>query len=303
MRNEHGESKTRWESVRERSTPFMLRLLFACALKLGRAGLRPLVYVIAAYFVVTSRAARRASREFLRRALGREPALADIWRQFLAFTTCSTDRIFFLAGRRASFDMRAYRQPEVFDMTNRRQPCIFVLAHFGSFEAARLIGDRGPLPISILLDREIGRMLIALFERLNPDFADSIIDAAKRGPELVLALKEAIDRGRMIGMMGDRTREGDRSVAVEFLGAHAQLPIGPWILAGALGVPVILCFGLYRGGRRYDVHYELFADRVVLPRGARDEALRHYAQRYAQRLEHYARQAPYNWFNFYDFWQ
>jgi predicted LPLAT superfamily acyltransferase len=26
-------------------------------------------------------------------------------------------------------------------------------------------------------------------------------------------------------------------------------------------------------------------------------------KRYAQRLEHYCRMAPYNWFNFYDFWK
>jgi hypothetical protein len=26
-------------------------------------------------------------------------------------------------------------------------------------------------------------------------------------------------------------------------------------------------------------------------------------RRYAARLEHHARQAPYNWFNFYDFWE
>jgi predicted LPLAT superfamily acyltransferase len=26
-------------------------------------------------------------------------------------------------------------------------------------------------------------------------------------------------------------------------------------------------------------------------------------QRYADRLEHYCRLAPYNWFNFHDFWQ
>jgi predicted LPLAT superfamily acyltransferase len=295
--------KTRWESMRERGAPFMLRLLFRCALALGRTGVRPIVYVTAAYFLVTSGAARRASRDFLRRALGREPALVDLWRQFLAFATCSTDRIFLLAGRRRGIEIHANRQAEVFELTNRGRPCIFVLAHFGNFEAARLIGDRGPLPISILLDREIGRMLTTLFEQLNPDFGDRIIDAANRGPELVLALKEAVDSGRMIGMMGDRTRAGDRSVAVEFFGSTAQLPIGPWMLAGALGVPVVLCFALYRGGRHYDVHYELFADRIVLPRGSREMALRTYAQQYARRLEHYARLAPYNWFNFYDFWQ
>jgi len=29
----------------------------------------------------------------------------------------------------------------------------------------------------------------------------------------------------------------------------------------------------------------------------------HVLRRYAERLEHYCRIAPYNWFNFYDFWR
>jgi predicted LPLAT superfamily acyltransferase len=49
-------------------------------------------------------------------------------------------------------------------------------------------------------------------------------------------------------------------------------------------------------------HCEPLAEQIELPRGQRDEALRGYVALYARRLEHYARQAPDNWFNFHDFW-
>jgi predicted LPLAT superfamily acyltransferase len=68
-------------------------------------------------------------------------------------------------------------------------------------------------------------------------------------------------------------------------------------------VPVVLCFGLYRGGNRYDLHFELFAHSLEIERRQREASLRDVIQRYADRLAHYARTAPYNWFNFYDFWQ
>jgi predicted LPLAT superfamily acyltransferase len=295
--------KLHWENARERSTPFMLKLLIRCALTLGRTGVRPIVYATVAYFVITGGKAKRASRDFLRRALGREPSLIDVWRHFFAFASCSVDRIFFLSGRNTNLQINIHRPDEVLHISNRGQGCLLVLAHFGSFEVMRLAGDKRSLPITILLDRQIGQMLTGLFENLNPEFARNVIDAAQRGPELVLAIKEAIERNRMIGIMGDRTRLGDRSVSVQFFGATAQMPVGPWILAGALGVPIILGFGIYRGGRKYDVHFELLAERIKLPRATRDEALAKCAQTYAQRLEHYARVAPYNWFNFYDFWQ
>jgi len=74
-------------------------------------------------------------------------------------------------------------------------------------------------------------------------------------------------------------------------------------MAHALGVPVILGFGIYRGGNRYAVHFELFAEHLRLPRERREAAVTDFAQQYARRLEHHVRSAPYNWFNFYDYWQ
>jgi len=59
---------------------------------------------------------------------------------------------------------------------------------------------------------------------------------------------------------------------------------------------------MYRGGNRYDLYFEAFADELVLPRRGRKAELRAVAQRYAARLEHYVRQDPYNWFNWHDFW-
>ena len=75
-------------------------------------------------------------------------------------------------------------------------------------------------------------------------------------------------------------------------------------LAAALHAPVLLCFGLYRGGNRYDLHFEPFADLATAPppRAARAQWLQQQVHAYAARLEHHARRMPFNWFNFYDFW-
>ncbi|HEY8540409.1 MAG TPA: hypothetical protein VIL28_16215, partial [Steroidobacteraceae bacterium] len=188
--------------------------------------------------------------------------------------------------------------------TVARQPgCLLFVAHFGSAEALRVtaIKKRG-LPLSILLDRNHGRMLTQLLEQVNPGLARSVIDASERGPNLVLKLKEALEEGRMVGIMADRALPTERSVEVEFLGGKARLPVGPWQLAHALQVPVILGFGCYLGDNRYAAHFELFAESIQLPRENREAAIQQFAQRYAQRLEYYAHLAPYNWFNFYDYW-
>jgi predicted LPLAT superfamily acyltransferase len=61
---------------------------------------------------------------------------------------------------------------------------------------------------------------------------------------------------------------------------------------------------LYLGGNRYEVRIEPLADFTQPPASPQDrEALMHEALRaYVAKLEALVREAPYNWFNFYDFW-
>jgi predicted LPLAT superfamily acyltransferase len=89
---------------------------------------------------------------------------------------------------------------------------------------------------------------------------------------------------------------------VEFFGDVAQFPLGPWQLAWVMRVPVVLCFGLYRGGKDYQVSFELLTQGLEGGRRERGALLLQSMQHYARRLEHHAALAPYNWFNFYDFW-
>jgi predicted LPLAT superfamily acyltransferase len=79
---------------------------------------------------------------------------------------------------------------------------------------------------------------------------------------------------------------------------------GPLRLAMLLKRRVIFMVGLYRGGHSYDVRFDVLADFSKPPRApAEREALVHAALAdYVRRLEALCREAPYNWFNFYDYW-
>jgi predicted LPLAT superfamily acyltransferase len=122
-------------------------------------------------------------------------------------------------------------------------------------------------------------------------------------PDTQLRVRECIERGEIVGMLGDRTLKSDKTVRCDFLGAPASFPQGPLLLAAILNAPVVLFFGLYLGGRRYAIHFEPFAEELHIGRQDRGAQLRPWIGRYAARLEHYCRLAPYNWFNFYDFWR
>ena len=177
-------------------------------------------------------------------------------------------------------------------------------AHVGSFEVLRVLAAGRPdCKLKLVMDKSKTPALTKLLEALAPELSDSIIDTARGGMDIVLALSEAAHEGAMITLLGDRGRPHELMREVPFLGADAAFPAAPWQIASLLKVPVVLCLGMYRGGNRYDLVFETLAEQVELPRTDRNAALDAYIRRYAERLEHHLREAPCNWFNFYDFWQ
>ena len=290
-----------WQEHQERGNTFALRALRFAALRLGRRVIRPVLYPVALYFTLTSAATRRVSREFLARVLPHPPRFRDVLRHVFSFASISLDRVFLLTNA-YPFKVTDHYGPGCLDMARQRGALLF-LSHFGSFEVMRVGAvRRHELPLRIVLDVNIGRRFMAALAELNPEVAAGIIDSSNRGVDLVLKVREALDARSIVGLMVDRTRPGDRTVTVNFLGGTAEFPTGPWLLAAALKVPVMLVFGIWRGGDRYEAHVQLLSEKVELPRANRDAAVTRLVQEYADRLATQVRGAPYNWLNFFDFW-
>lgn len=301
MSKEPRPASRNWARLPERGSPLALWLIRSIALHVGRPAGRALLYPITFYFLVTAAAARRGSQRFLRRALGREPGWREVFRHIHCFAATILDRVYFLTGRLERFAIEIHGGQLILDQVASGRGCILLGSHLGSFEALRAIGSNWRhLPIKILMNVEHNRAMAQLFAALNPALARAIIAIGR--PETLLEVQDSVAQGFLVGALGDRVAQDEKTVRCQFFGQDTAFPIGPILLAGLMGCPVILFFGLYRGGNRYDVHFELLAEHIVLGSRRRQEQIGIWAQRYADRLEHYARLAPYNWFNFYDYW-
>ncbi|WP_028007454.1 LpxL/LpxP family acyltransferase [Solimonas flava] len=292
-----------WQQQRERSTVFMLRLIVAIARVFGRRVARVFLYPTVLYFVLAGGAQGRASRAYLRRVLGRAPTPADRWRHFFCFASCMLDRLFLVGGYTRGLDVRVTRDAGVQRLLDEGRGALLLLAHVGSFETIRVTGSvERRMPLRVVMDRAHGGVYTAILERLNPQLAAHILDAGERGPDFLLRLKAAIERGEIVCLMADRARDGEATLRVPLLGGAVALPMAPWIVASLLQVPVLTGFAVHRGGGRYDACIECFAERVQVERRTRAADAQRYAEAYARRLEAVLRDAPYNWFNFYDYW-
>ncbi len=290
-----------WLRQRERGSWVAIQFMVWVALRVGRPAARTLLYPICVYYVVFSGRARRAIRQFLHRVLGRRISWRDLFHHYHCFASTILDRFYLLAGQHHRFQVDVQGAELLTNYLNRGQGCILLGSHLGSFEIVRAIGmSRRDLEIKVLLYEENAPMIREVVRSLNPQVADTVLSVG--APDTMLQVKDCLDRGGQVGIMGDRLVQHHQTTLCKFFGTLARFPTGTMRLTSVLKAPVILFFGLYRGGNRYEVHFELFAEQVILDREHRDQQIQQWTQRYADRLEYYCRLAPDNWFNFYDFW-
>jgi predicted LPLAT superfamily acyltransferase len=291
----------RWATLPERGTPTSLRVIAWIAAHIGRWGARLLLYPITFYFVITARSARRTSYEYLKRLRGESARWWHVFRHFHCFAATILDRVYLLRGDFERFGITVHGKEIVHCQIESRKGSILLGSHLGSFELLRALGVmQRSFSLKVLMDPLHNQNITRFFDALNREIAATVI--APDRPDTLLRVKESLDAGCFVGMLGDRVSGGDKTTRCQFLNAPATFPAGPVLLAAMMRCPVILFFGLYRGGNRYEIYFEHFADEIDLDRVRRTENIQLWMQRYAERLEHYSRLAPYNWFNFYPFW-
>lgn len=295
-----------WKSQKERSNTFWIQLLLTIGLRFGRPLARLILLPTVAYFMLTSGQARRHSRLYLERVFERPVTWRQIARHFYWFASTVLDRFFLHAGHTSPFSLDIHGA-EIFDhLIAEKRGALLMTSHFGSFDCLRVAADQrtDPMALKMVMDVAHGGTLIKVLEKHQPQWMDAVIDSGGAPTDLVLRVREALDDACMVGMMVDRIHDPrERSVTCEFLGHQTQVPATPWLLALVLRVPVILCVGIYHGKGHYSVHLETLLDgSQKVHRRDRNTFAEKQAQRYMNRLEEFACEHPYNWFNFYDYW-
>ena len=296
------DTRADWLRRPERGNMFWLRVMTWISLRLGRAIGRGVLRLIAVYFLLFAPAARKASKDYLRRALPHPPTWLDCYRHFLSFASTIHDRVYLVNDRHDLFDVSLIGEDVIREAIADGQGVLLLGAHLGSFEVLRAIGRRqGGLRVAMVMYAENARKINRALAAINPKAQADIIPLGRVNS--MLAVRDRLADGAMVGMLGDRTLGDEPLQTVSFFGEPASLPTGPLRMAAMLRRPVVFMAGLYLGGNRYEIHFERLADFSTVAPNERDNRIIEAIDRYAARLEHHCRRAPYNWFNFHDFWR
>ena len=299
-----------WSRLAERGSPWGLRFVAGTARLLGREAARLAMLPAVAWFFLTGGEARRASRTYLARlgAQSTPPTTWNVWRHMLAFADASLDKLAAWRGEVSESAVEFHGAEHFERLAREKRGALFVGSHLGNLEMIRALAvTREIAAITAVVYTDHARRFAATLSGANARFAENLLEVRDFGPQTAIELKQRVDRGEILVIVGDRTPPADngRRAHASFLGHDAPFPQGPVVLGYLLGCPVYLFFCLKEekaAGARYRMFLEPFAERIELPHRDRKAAIDSYVARYAQRLEWYCREAPLQWFNFFDFW-
>lgn len=308
-----------WYAHRERGSSLGMRFTVWFYRRLGAGIARLLVYPIVFYFFLTDAASRRASRRFLTRVhahpegartLGGVPGIVSVFRHHLEFGFSILDRAGFWLRDTSGVEIRIHGGEHLKRIVDEKRGALVLGSHLGSFDVMRVAADEeSPIRINVLMFTRHATRINAIFDQLAADQPRDrekvrVIPVEHGSIQHILDARSCIRNGEVVAILADRVPPGEshRVSIAKFLGESARFPTGPIHVAELLGCPVLFMTGLRTGAGRYEVHVEPFADPITIPSDDRCAAVGRYCQAYADLLASYCCRAPYQWFNFFDFW-
>ena len=236
---------------------------------------------------------------------------------FLAFAITVIEKVESWAGK-IKFGKIAFQKDdinEIWKSLEQNRGALLICSHLGNMELLRAIADCDQIgisrrvPIISVVDFAITSGFNQMLKEMNPSSMLHLISADDVGPDTMIQLQEHIASGGIVVIAGDRSPAGnpERIFELDFLGKSAQFPQGPFVIASLLDVPTYFVFAMRQGTvsvqANYNMHIHRSSVAFACGRSERQLRIKVLAEEFVRYLEKYCKKYPYQWYNFYEFWE
>lgn len=191
---------------------------------------------------------------------------------------------------------------ENFDrLVNEPGGAIILTAHMGSYDlGANLFAQTSRRQIVMVRAPEVDPQTQSFEEQQRQSSEKLKVDFSTRSTDLAMELLEALQRGEIIAIQGDRVTPGISSLPATLFGQRATLPSGPFALSMAARVPIYPLFIVRLGRRRYRL---VVCEPFDVRRTSRDrsEAFETAMAHWTRELESVVRESWFQWYTFHPF--
>ena len=273
-------------------------LFFVCSVKwLGLGFAYCFLAVIVIYFIPFAPKSTVAIWDYCRqrRRLNRWKSVVELYRHYYIFGQTLIDKIALRAGLAGRYRFIFDNYDRFLEIINGQQGVVMIGAHVGCWEAGSVFfGKYGKKINIVMFDNEHQKIKDVLDDNCGRDNNFKIIAVNQEPLAVMLQIKEALDHGEYICFNGDRYMNARETFPVQFMGAQALMPSGPFKIAAKCRVPVVFYYAMREKGRTYRF---IFSEATV--EHNRPMAL---LEQYTDSLERLTDRYPRQWFNFYKFW-
>jgi predicted LPLAT superfamily acyltransferase len=280
--------------------------------RLGRGLCLALLHPIAAYFWLRRPGVRRASRSWFdavaahpdgRATLPRGARARDSYRHLHEFAVQLFDRLVMWGGGFDTLEITHEGSDHLFELAREGRGALLIGSHLGSFDLLRLLAGRHGLRVNVLMYTEQAERITAFFERIDPESCVRVLRLDPASLRTGFEIKACVERGEFVGILADRVPPAgrERPLTLPFAGRSAAFPLSPFRLAVALGCPALVALCVRTGEARYHASVAYLSRGERAPRAEHAKRSRELLEAYVAALERTALRAPWQWFNFYDF--
>ena len=298
-----------WWKKQERGGAFFLRLSLFLAQILPEFALKLIVKIVVWFYYIFSKNERKNIAEFRRNlsefAGSQTLKGTSVFSHFEAFGGAICDKFRVWKGKIKDSELEIIDLGRIkSELIGAKKGQILLTAHLGNVEICKALGARvdGFRMVILVYDKNSREFNELLKHISQNDGSVRMMQVNELDVAAMLELKNIVESGEHIGIMGDRTPlGGDKAARVKFLGKEASFNYGPYLIAGILGVEISSLWCQKIGGK-FRIELVPLASAVKLGRD-KAAAAREYLQIYVRELENRCKQTPAQWFNFFDFWR
>lgn len=232
-----------------------------------------------------------------RQGMTRFKAAVQTFRNHWLFSQVVIDKFAMYAGHRFEVEIEGYEH--FLQLEQKPEAFVQLSSHIGNYEIAgytlRAARKRfnalvfGGEKSTVMQERN------RLLERDNIHLIPVSADMSH-----LFEINAALANGECVSMPADRLFGSPKSIEVSFLGAQAQLPLGPFKVATMRSLDVLSVNVMKTATQRYKIYVTPLAyDKSASSK----ERVQQLAAAYVSQLERMLRMYPTQWYNFFDFWK
>ena len=263
-----------------------------------------ILYLFVALFIIPVCLVLNPSRgiayRYFRQRIG-YGRMKSAWKTYVnhcLFGQVVVDKFAMYAGKKFVVEIENYN--EFIDRAARKEEGFVQLsAHIGNYEiAGYTLAVEGKRFNALVFAGEKASVM----RNRSKMFTGTNISMIAIQPDMshLFEIDKALTDGGIVSMPADRINGSKKCIELDFLGAKAKFPLGPFSVATMRGLEV-LAVNVMKDSL---TSYKIYVTPLLYDKGAtRQEQIKQLSEAYVAELEKRVRQYPEQWYNYFKFWQ